>query len=98
MTHRRERVVFVSVPLLYEVGWQGLFDYVLVVYAEADVQLKRLMERNSIDENAAGNLISLQMPQADKVRAADFVIDNSTTIESAKRQFDYILKKLLMLT
>ena len=96
--HRRERVVFVSVPLLYEVGWQGLFDYVLVVYAEADVQLKRLMDRNLIDENAARNLVSLQMPQSDKVKAADFVLDNSTTIDSAKRQFDYILKKLLMLT
>lgn len=98
MSHRRERVVFVSVPLLYEVGWQGLFDYVLVVYAEADVQLKRLMDRNLIDENAARNLVSLQMPQSDKVKAADFVLDNSTTIDSAKRQFDYILKKLLMLT
>ena len=98
MSHRRERVVFVSVPLLYEVGWQGLFDYVLVVYAEADVQLKRLMDRNLIDENAARNLVSLQMHQSDKVKAADFVLDNSTTIDSAKRQFDYILKKLLMLT
>lgn len=98
MAHRRERIVFVSVPLLYEVGWEGLFDYVLVVYAETDVQLQRLMLRNSITDVAARNLINLQMSQTDKVKAADFVLDNSTTIESAKRQFDYILKKLLMLT
>lgn len=98
MSHRREDVVFVSVPLLYEVGWQGLFDYVMVVYADSKVQIERLMKRNSISQEAAINLISLQMPQADKIKAADFVIDNSTTIESAKRQLEYILKKLLMVS
>ncbi len=96
--NKREKMVFVSVPLLYEVGWQKLFDYVIVVYADEKTQIKRLTERNSITEEEAVNLISFQLPQQEKLRLADLVIDNSKTIEATKIQIEYIIKKLFMLS
>lgn len=69
-------VVIVDVPLLFECGWQEMFDCTIVVYCEPDVQRNRLMERSALDAAQADARIASQMPLCEKKDRADFIVDN----------------------
>lgn len=88
---RKERFVVLDIPLLYESGLDYLVGKVLVVTVPADIQLKRLMERNSLTEEEAMSRITSQMPLADKTKKADAVIDNSGSLEHTKHQLEEVL-------
>lgn len=81
-------LVVYEAPLLFEAGAEGRVDKVLVVKIDPQVQLQRLMRRDMIDEQVARQKINAQMPQAEKLTRADYVIDNSGTVEEALRQVD----------
>jgi hypothetical protein len=80
---RGEPVVYLVAPLLFESGpWlPRLCHRIAVVSTTPQVQLKRLMARNSLTEEAALVRISSQMPLEEKIRRADDVIDNNGTLE-----------------
>ncbi len=88
---RKEQFVVLDIPLLYESGLDYLVGKVLVVTVPADIQLKRLMERNSLTEEEAMSRITSQMPLADKAKKADAVIDNSGSLEYTKHQLEEVL-------
>ncbi|MGF9785907.1 dephospho-CoA kinase [Bacillus velezensis] len=88
---RKEQFVVLDIPLLYESGLDYLVGKVLVVTVPADIQLKRLIERNSLTEEEAMSRITSQMPLADKTKKADAVIDNSGSLEYTKHQLEEIL-------
>ncbi|MCR2804296.1 dephospho-CoA kinase [Paenibacillus soyae] len=75
-----------DVPLLYETGQDKLYEGVLVVYVPAAVQVERLMQRNKMNEDEARRRVSLQMDIEEKRRRAEWVIDNSGTLEETRRQ------------
>jgi dephospho-CoA kinase len=79
-------LVVIDVPLLIETGIQGEFDKIIVVYASEETQLKRVMERDGITRDEAKKLIELQMPLGEKLRFADFVINNEGTREETENQ------------
>ena len=81
-----QQVVVLDVPLLFEVGWETLPSEVWVVYLKAEIQLKRLMERNGISEEMARNRIASQMSLEEKKKRADVVIDNSGSREETMIQ------------
>jgi dephospho-CoA kinase len=81
-------LIVADIPLLYETGQASLYDAVMVVYVPRQVQLERLMARNKINAEEAGKRISLQMDIEVKKRLADFVIDNSGTLEDTERQVE----------
>ena len=87
--------VIVEVPLLYEVGWQDLFDIVVVVYADYETCLKRLMVRDGVDKEQAGKAMECQMDLSEKALRADHVIDNSGSMadtQSQVEQFAFLLQ------
>ena len=63
-----------DIPLLYEVGRERDFDAVIVAACSPEAQLERLMRRDSLDVVAARQRIAAQLPIADKVARADYVI------------------------
>lgn len=65
-----------DIPLLYEGGWTPAFDGVAVVTLPEALQKQRLMARDGLSAAAAQARIAAQLPLADKVARADFVIDN----------------------
>ena len=70
--------VVLDVPLLFEAGWNRLADETWVVAVPPDVQLARLMQRDTaMSEAEARARIASQMPLAEKCALADVVIDNS---------------------
>ncbi len=75
-------------PLLYEVGADARVDRVLLIRVDPQVQLQRLMSRNGFSELEARQRIASQMDQAEKERRADFVIDNSGSLEQTLGQVD----------
>ncbi|CAM4067065.1 dephospho-CoA kinase [Paenibacillus alkaliterrae] len=83
-----ERLVVADVPLLYETEQQELYEGVMVVYVPAEVQIARLMARNTVSEEEAERRVSLQMDIEQKRKRADWVIDNSGSLAETKRQLD----------
>ncbi|MBO8171842.1 MAG: dephospho-CoA kinase [Bacillaceae bacterium] len=87
-------LIIVDIPLLFENNRQNEFEKVIVVYARPDIQLARLMERDKLSKNDALNRIHSQMPVDEKKKRADFVIDNSGSLEETKKQVDELYKQL----
>ena len=65
--------------LLVETGRHDSFGALIVVSVDPATQLRRVMARDGVDETAARARIAAQMPLAEKVRVADYVIDNAGT-------------------
>jgi len=76
------QLVVVDVPLLFEGNRQSQFEGTLLVYAPVAVQIARLAERNGLDEPAARQRLSAQLPIDDKRARATWVIDNSGSEEA----------------
>ena len=70
-------LVVVDIPLLFEHAREAMFDGVLLVYAPAEAQLRRLRERNHLDEVAARQRLAAQLPIDEKRGRATWIIDNS---------------------
>jgi dephospho-CoA kinase len=88
---RGERVIVLDIPLLFESNLTHMVEKTILVYVDRDIQLKRLMERNSLSLDEAEARIKSQMPLSDKVPLADAVINNNGTITESKKQLIEIL-------
>ena len=71
--------VIVEVPLLFEAHWEKDFNAIVVVYADRDHCLRRLMQRDQISFDEAEAAMAAQWPLTDKVLRADHVINNNGT-------------------
>ncbi|MDD3419065.1 MAG: dephospho-CoA kinase [Candidatus Gastranaerophilales bacterium] len=83
-----------SIPLLFEVGWEGDFDKVILVIAKDSTRQKRLMERSGLTKEQAKIRMNAQISQGDKINKADFVIDNNGSKEETFEQVKQIYDKL----
>ena len=92
--HKDEDLVFLDIALLYEANFVDLVEKVAVVYVDEDVQLERLMMRNSLSKEEAIKRIESQMSPREKASLGDFVINNSYSKEDTFQQIDEILEKL----
>ena len=92
--HRDEDLVFLDIALLYEANFVDLVEKVAVVYVDEDIQLKRVMIRNSLSKGEALKRIESQMSPQEKASLGDFVINNSYRKEDTFQQIDEILEKL----
>jgi dephospho-CoA kinase len=87
-------LVVYEAPLLFEANAVNRVDRVLLVAVAPEVQLARLMARDGLDEEASRQRIEAQMPQADKVARADYVITNSGDWDACERQVDALFEEL----
>jgi len=74
-----DEVIVEDIPLLVESGMAPLFPLVVVVHADADVRLQRLIGRRGMDEGDARARISAQASEEQRRRAADVWLDNSAS-------------------
>lgn len=91
----RHPFAIADIPLLYEVGRDRDFDTVIVVASDPAVQLHRLMERDGVTEAQARQRIDAQLPIAEKVRRADYVIRTDGSFEDTDRQVVDVFERLL---
>lgn len=97
--HAQEReeprgVAVIDAALMIETGSFRCFDKIVVAHCRPEVQLKRLMKRNNLARDEAERRIAAQMPQGEKMRHADFLIDTSGTREETRRQVVEVYERL----
>lgn len=78
-------VVAIDSALLYEIGLEDGFDWVVVVDASDDVRVDRVVGRSGLSPDEVRARMDEQMPMAEKRGAADFVIDNSGDLAALER-------------
>lgn len=83
-----------DIPLLFETGLDSLVDAVIVVSAPEAVQRARVLARSGMSAEKLDALLARQMPDAEKRRRADAVIDTSRGLEHAREQVRLALAKL----
>ncbi len=79
-------VVIVEVPLLFEAGWQDLFDYVVSVVASEPICIQRLAERKQMSIDMASRWMATQIPQEVKAKRSDYVAHNNAGLDELQIQ------------
>ncbi len=80
-SHAGDELVFAEVPLLFEAGWDTLFDRCCVITCSDETAVKRMMEDRGYTLQDARDRIASQMDREEKCRLADDVIENEGTIK-----------------
>ena len=94
--HRKAGVplVVLDIPLLFETGGRGRVDKVVVVTADPNIQRQRVLARPGMTEEKFESLLAKQVPDAEKRRQADYVIDTGLGMESARLSVAAIIAEL----
>jgi dephospho-CoA kinase len=84
----------IDAALMIESGGYRRFDKLIVVHCNSQVQLERLMARNHLSSAEAASRIAAQMPQEEKKRYADYLIDTSEGFEETRRRTEEVYSAL----
>jgi dephospho-CoA kinase len=87
-------IAIVDAALMIESGGYKRFNKLIVVHCRPEIQLERLMARNSISREEAARRIATQMPQEEKKRYADFLIDSSSGFDETRRKTEEVYRQL----
>ncbi len=91
---KKARLIIIDAALLFESDLARLMHKTILIRVNPEVQLKRLMARDHLNEMDAWQRILAQMPTPEKEQRADFVIDNSEPLQTTYRLVDGILHQL----
>jgi dephospho-CoA kinase len=91
---RGEPLACYEVPLLYEVGLERTYQPVLVVSAPLALREQRIAQRDGLNPTQIAARIAAQLPLSEKVRRADYVIDNAGTLVELAEATDSVLSAL----
>ena len=90
-------IVIVEIPLLFEAGWQDLFDYVISVVAPEPICTKRLAERKKMSIDMASRWMATQISQEVKARKSDYVVHNNAGLDELQIKVNNLAKVLRQL-
>ena len=88
-------IAVLDIPLLFETGGRGRVDKIVVVTAPAEVQRQRVLARPGMTEEKFRAILARQVPDAEKRRLADFIVDSSQGMEAARDQVRAIIDALV---
>jgi dephospho-CoA kinase len=89
-----ESIAVLDIPLLFETGGRNRVDKVVVVTAPADTQRARVLARPGMTEEKLASILARQVPDAEKRRQADFVVDTGQGVEAARAAVAAIITEL----
>jgi len=90
--------IVLDVPLLIEAKMQRMVDKIIVVKCNKKIQFERLLKKGKYTRKEIENIINSQMPIEEKIKYADFVVDNNKTIKEAEKQVNSIINALEQLS
>lgn len=93
---KNNRIVVVEIQLLFEVQWENEFDVIVLVYADRETQIRRILERDGRTEEEALSIINSQMDMEEKRKRSHYVINNSGSLESLKDEVENIFELMEM--
>ena len=88
------KLVVLDIPLLFETGGRPRVDEVVVVTADPDIQRQRVLARPGMSDDKFRAILAKQVPDAEKRRQADFIIDTGLGMEIARRDVGRIIAEL----
>jgi len=88
-------IIVADVPLIYETNQMHLYEAIVVVYVPRDIQIERLAVRNDITQDVAASRVDIQMDIEHKKALADYVIDNSGSLEQTEKQVIEFIQRLV---
>ena len=91
----RNAFAVADIPLLYETGRENDFDEVIVTACDPEMQVRRVMGRDSITEQEARQRIAAQLPTEEKVRRAHYVITTDGSYEETNEQVRKVFERLV---
>jgi dephospho-CoA kinase len=91
----RAPVVVVDVPLLFETGGEKRVDAVVVVTTSPEIQRERVLARGTMDDEKLDAILARQLPDAEKRKRADFVVDTSHGLDPVRAQIKDILAEVV---
>ena len=89
--HKDSPALLFDIPLLFETGGEGAFDKVIVVSAPLDEQRRRVLRRPGMTAARLDAILERQLPDAEKRKRADFIIDTSGSYDATRAQVAAIL-------
>ncbi len=94
--HRKKGtpIVVLDIPLLFETGGEDRVDRIVVVTAPAEEQRKRVLSRPGMTEEKFAGILARQVPDAEKRRRADFIIDTGKGMEAARKAVRAVIDEL----
>jgi dephospho-CoA kinase len=92
------KVVVFDIPLLFETKADSGCDAVVVVSAPVEIQRKRAFERPGMTDDKLAAILAKQMPDAEKRRRADFIVDSSQSFDHTRGQIREILRQVAKLS
>lgn len=92
---KQASMVMLSIPLLIEVGMADQFDRIILAYAKPEIQLERLMKRDSLSLEEARLRLLSQKPIVEKKAFADIIIYTEKSLKAVGKDVDCIYQKLL---
>jgi len=87
-------IAIVSAALMIEVGTYKNYETIIVVTCSPEIQRERLRARTGLSDDQIDARIRSQMPMEEKIKYADFVIDNSGTVDNTRQQVQRIFEEL----
>jgi dephospho-CoA kinase len=88
-------VVVMDIPLLYETGGENRVDAVVVVSTDAATQRERILARGTMTNEALDAILARQLPDAEKRKRADFVVDTSHGLDPVRTAIRDILAEVV---
>jgi len=92
--HKEEKLIVLDIPLLYETKLEYLCDKVLVVWVDEKTQIERIKKRDNSSTELAKRILSSQMPLLEKLKKADYNIENNETIENLEKKVEKFIETL----
>ncbi len=92
---RDAEMIVLDIPLLFEVQAEDRVDVIVVVTCDPQIQRERVLARPGMTEEKFNLILSRQMPDEEKRRRADFLIDTGRGLEPARRRVDEIIAALI---
>ena len=89
--------VFIESALLYEVGLEEAFDYIIVVDAAEELRVQRVHQRSGLSVEAIRARMNEQISSTEKTKRADFVLHNDTSLDALRDAFNNLLPILAIL-
>ena len=91
----RYPLIIIDAALIYEISIERMFDYIIVVNTSLPLRMKRVNQRDGMTQKQFKERAGKQIPLADKVKWADFVIDNNSSLEALKESTKKIYNDLM---
>lgn len=89
-----DEIIVFDIPLLFEVGLEKYCNKTIVVYVNEEIQIKRVMERDNSSRELAKKIIDAQMALFEKVKMADYAIENNSTVNELEKKVKNIIESI----